>query len=99
MKNVIIDGNNAIVSVEGRFDLVKTMEVENELKVALTQQGCTKIIIDFINTKYIDSSANRLFKKNRDIVGPDNIEFKNVVHPAIQKAIKTAKMDLIFKIS
>ena len=99
MKNVIVDGNVAIVTVEGRFDLVKTMEVENELKTALTQSGCNKIVIDFSKTKYIDSSANRLFKKNRDTVGADNIEFKNVVNPAVQSAIKTAKLDKIFKIS
>lgn len=99
MKNVIIDGTVAIVSVEGRFDLVKTMEVENELKTALTQNGCTKIVIDFSKTMYIDSSANRLFKKNRDNVGGDNIEFKNIIHPAVQKALKTAKLDKIFKIS
>jgi len=99
MKYVIVDGTNAIVAVEGRFDLVKSMEVENELKTAVNTQGCSKIVIDFQKTMFIDSSANRLFKKQRDLVGGENIEFRNIVHPAVMKALKTAKLDRIFTIN
>lgn len=98
MNNVRINGNNAVINVAGRFDLVKSMEVEQELKIALNQHGCTGITLDLAQTKFIDSSANRLFKKSRDMVGNENFKVINVNAPAVLKAMQTAKLDKIFHI-
>lgn len=94
MKNVTIDGDTAVISVMGRYDLVRTLEVEEELKKAYGQ-GCTKVIVDFAHTKYSDSSVNRQLKKIRVQVGAENFQIKNATG-AVLKAFKTAKLDKFF---
>ena len=96
MKHVSIDGDTAVIHVVGRYDLIKTMEVENELKEAL-QGGCHKIVVDFADTKFADSSANRQLKKTCSLIGRENF---TIVHctGAVLKAMQTARLDKFFHI-
>ena len=98
MKYVTTDGTTAIVSIDGRFDLIKTLEVEQEINDAIHHRGCDAITFDLASTRYIDSSANRLMKKSRDIIGAENFSVINVTATAVRKALKTAKLDILFRI-
>lgn len=93
-ENLTIEGETAVVKVPGRYGLVKTMKVEEELKTAM-QQGCTAVRFDFSDTKYTDSSLNRQLKKTRDLFGAAN--FKVVgAKGTVLKAFKIAKLDVLF---
>lgn len=96
MKYVSIDGETAIIRVAGRYDLVKTMVVDKELKSAL-QSGCQKILVDFGETKFSDSSVNRQLKKVRSMVGGDNFKIINCTG-AVLKSMQTARLDKVFNI-
>lgn len=96
MEYVAVDGNTAVIAVDNRFDLVKTLKVKKETEYALNQQGCKQIVIDFDKTKFIDSSANKLFKELRKMVGKENIKMTNIHAEPIIRAFKQAKMDVIF---
>lgn len=92
---VQIDGDTAVVKVIGRYDLIKTLKIEDELKAALNQQGCTHVHFDFSETKYSDSACNRQLKKTRDAVGADNFRVTGA-SGAVLRAFKTAKLDVFF---
>lgn len=91
MKYVLIEGSTAIINVEGRYDLCRTVEVQSELMSAY-QQGCTKVTVDFSKTTYIDSSAVRDLVKTRRRVQPENFSAKNAVN-VVLAALKSAKLD------
>lgn len=91
MKYVSIDGATAIIAVEGRYDLCRTVEVQSELMAAY-QQGCTKVLVDFAKTTYIDSSAERDLVKTRRKVQPENFSARNASN-IVLAALKTAKLD------
>jgi len=95
MKYVTINGAVATISVEGRFDLCRTVEVQAELTSAY-QQGCTKVLVDFIRTTYIDSSAERDLVKTRRKVRPENFSARNASN-LVLAALKTAKLDTWLK--
>ena len=96
MKYVSIDGETAIIRVAGRYDLVKTMVVDKELKSAI-QSGCQKILVDFGETKFSDSSVNRQLKKVRSMVGGDNFKIINCTG-AVLKSMQTSRLDKVFNI-
>ncbi len=58
MQYVSVNGGTAIISVEGEYTLLCTLEVMSELKAA-ENQGCTDVVVDFDKTTDIDSSAIR----------------------------------------
>ena len=95
MKYVSIDTATAIVSVDGRFDLCRTVEVQAELTSAY-RHGCTKILVNFTRTTYIDSSAIRDLVKTRRRVHPENFSARNASN-LVLAALKTAKLDIWLK--
>lgn len=96
MKYVSIDGETAVIRVAGRYDLVKTIVVDKELKSAM-QSGCKKILVDFGETKFSDSSVNRQLKMVRIMVGGDNVKVVNCTG-AVLKSMQTARLDKVFNI-
>ncbi len=58
MQYIKINEGKAIISVEGEYTLLCTLEVMSEFKIA-EQQGCTDVLVDFEKTTDIDSSAIR----------------------------------------
>lgn len=92
---VTIDGDTAVVKVSGRYTLIKTLKVEDELKVAMAQHGCTQVRFDFSETKYTDSACNRQLKKTRDAVGADRFKVTGA-SGAVLHAFKTARLDVLF---
>ena len=58
MQYITIEGSTAVISVEGEYTLLCTLEVMAEFKAA-EQQGCTEVVVDFAKTTDIDSSALR----------------------------------------
>lgn len=96
MKYVRIEGATAIVAVEGRFDLCKTVEVQSELKTAY-QNGCTKVVVDFQDTTYIDSSVERDLIRTRRLVHPENFSARNA-EGIVLAALKASKLDSWLKV-
>ena len=76
MEYITLDGTEATVAVEGRYDLTKTVFVSRELKDAI-DGGAHKVIVDFKDTTYIDSSALRDLAHVRRRVKPENFFYKN----------------------
>lgn len=95
MKYVQIDGATAIVSVDGRYDLLKTQLVMNDLDTAF-QNGCTKVVVDFGKTTYIDSAVERDLVRVRRKVKPENFSARNAEGDVLA-ALKAAKFDTWLK--
>lgn len=91
MKYVTIEGATAIISVDGRFDLCNTVNVQSQLQTAYSY-GCTQVMVDFKNTTYIDSSAIRDLTKTRRHVRPENFAARNA-EGMVLAALKTANLD------
>lgn len=91
MKYVTIDGAKAVISVSGKFDLCKIVDVLSELDTAY-QNGCTKVQVDFAATSFIDSSVIRDLVKTRHKVRPENFSAKNA-DGVVLAALKAAKLD------
>ena len=92
MKYITIEGDTAIIGVPGRYTLVQTLEVGQELKTALSDLQCKKVIVDFGSTTFIDSSVDRQFIKVRRQIGAENFK---VIHAtgAVKQALHNAKLD------
>lgn len=95
MKYVQIDGATAVVAVDGRYDLLKTQLVMNELDTAF-QNGCTKVIVDFGKTTYIDSAVERDLVRVRRKVKAENFSARNAEGDVLA-ALKAAKFDTWLK--
>lgn len=95
---VDIENETVTVRVAGPYDVVTGMTVNKELDVALLQKGCSRVIFDFKDTTYTDSSVNHQMKKIRNTVGKDNFF---IINPSgrVLKALQTAKLDKVFNIS
>lgn len=91
MKYVSIDGAAATINVEGRFNVCKIVEVKAQLDMA-NQNGCTKVIVNFDNTTFIDSSVTRELAKIRRKVGKENFSAKNATG-VVLTALKVARLD------
>lgn len=91
MRYVTISDDTAVIKVEGSYDLVNTMQVKEELDQAF-QNGCTKVIVDFSQTEYFDSSVIRDLTKIRRDVGPNNFSGRNA-HGKVYQMLKLSKLD------
>lgn len=91
MKYVFISDDTATVAVEGRYDLVRSVEVTKEIQEALGQ-GCRRVHIDLAKTTYIDSSVEwawiRLYRR----VGDANFRLSGASGMVLD-ALRTAKLD------
>lgn len=77
MRYVEINGPTAVISVTGNFDMVTSLQVSEELNVAFNN-GCTKVLVDFENTIFIDSAAIGGLIRARRRVGAENFAVLNV---------------------
>ena len=91
MQYVKIDGATATINVEGRFDLCKTPDVLAGLNAAY-QTGCTKVVVDFMHTSFIDSSAVNVLTKIQRKVKSENFSAKNA-SGAVLALLKTGNLD------
>lgn len=90
MQYVNINEGKAIISVEGEYTLLCTLEVMGEFKLA-EQQGCTEVLVDFEKTTDIDSSAIRdLARVYRSYM--DRFHCKNATGRVLA-ALKGARLD------
>ena len=96
MKYITIDGDTAVIRVAGRYDLIKTLDVDKDLKEAINAHNCKKITVDFGETTFSDSSVNRQLKRAHDMVGDDNFLVVNCTGPVL-KAMQTANLDKFFR--
>jgi anti-anti-sigma factor len=76
MQYVEIKNDTAILAVRGVFDFTRCKAVEADLNTAF-QNGCTKVIVDFSNTKFIDSASIRQLCGVRDRLRPENFSARN----------------------
>lgn len=77
MQYVAVKDGTATIAVNGRFDLCTIPLVEADLSTAFGT-GCTKIVLDFADTTYIDSASISLLIKLKRRVGGENISAKNL---------------------
>lgn len=67
----------ATISVPGEFTSMKCKNVKLDFDTAI-QTGCTKVVIDFINTTKLDSRAQQLLTMIRKQIKADNFSVINV---------------------
>lgn len=91
MRYVKIDGATAIISVDGKFDICTAAIVKGELQTAY-RSGCTKIMVDFRQTSYIDSACLRELSFARRYVNPGNFAAKNAVGMVLN-VLESANLD------
>lgn len=96
MKYVTMDGDTAVVRVSGRYDLIKTLDVDKDLKEAMNAHNCKKITVDFGATTYSDSSVNRQLKRAHDMIGHDNFLIINCKGDVL-RAMETANLPKFFR--
>ena len=97
MKHVEINGDTATIHVAGRFDLLRTMEVMQEVSMAFSSNGCTKVSVDFADTTYIDSSAIRDLIKLYRKVKSDNFVVRNATGE-VYSALYAGKLDTLWNL-
>ena len=83
MNYITIEEGTAIVKPRGRFDNVLAHEIDPEFDEALINHGCSKIVVDFSETKFIDSSAIRQLTSKFRTVGKANFKVINVPTDAL----------------
>ena len=76
MQYVSIKEDTAILAVSGIFGFNRCKAVNAELGQSF-QNGCTKVIVDFVSTKHIDSAAIRMLCDVREQVHPENFSARN----------------------
>lgn len=91
MRYVTTNADTATIAVEGDYTLKTTVVVMTELQQAY-QQGCTKVVIDFKDTTYIDSSVIRDCSRIRKHVKPENFSAKNATGKVLA-ALSSANLD------
>lgn len=91
MKYVFISDDTATVAVDGRYDLVRNVEVTKEIQEALGQ-GCRRIHIDLSKTTYIDSSVEWSWIRLHRKVGEANFRLSGATGMVLD-ALRTAKFD------
>lgn len=77
MQYVTIQNDTAILAVNGIFKFTCCKTVDAELKTAF-QNGCTKVKVDFSNTKFIDSASVRQLCDIQRRVHAENFSVINV---------------------
>ena len=97
MKYTEVNGDTATIKVVGRFDLIRTAEVMQEVSAAFSSQGCTKICVDFAETTFIDSSAIRDLGKLYRKVKRDNFSAKNAADE-VYSALYAMKLDTLWNL-
>ena len=76
MQYVNVQNDTAILSVMGVFRFNCCKAVEADLNTAF-QNGCTKVIVDFSDTTFIDSASIRLLCDVRDKLHAENFSARN----------------------
>lgn len=76
MQYITIKDDVAVLAVTGVFTFKHCKAVSAEITTAI-QNGCTKMIVDFINTKYLDSAALRMLCEMREQLHAENFSAKN----------------------
>ena len=94
MNFVKIDGAIAVIAVKGKYDLLKVLEVEQQLTDAMNS-GCIKVLVDFDDTTYIDSSVIRALIKIRRRIKHENFAYRNAKGDVLT-ALQIAKLDTLW---
>lgn len=87
-----VKGNKVTIAVQGRFNLVKVIEVQAELKDVFAQTSSLEIFVDFAGTTFIDSSVERFLIQLRRKVGKEKFHARNA-SGAVLSALRAARLD------
>jgi anti-anti-sigma factor len=98
--NVKIESSEtcSIVTIEGRLDTASAFDLDRQL-TGLAEDGCTRIIVDCTELKYISSSGLRVFLAARKKM--ENAKGKFLIsnlQPEIREIFDIANFSLIFEI-
>lgn len=91
MQYVQVSDDTATLKVDGVFNFGRCKMVNSEMKIAM-QSGCTKVIVDFDKTKFIDSAAIRMLCDIRDEVQPENFSARNA-HGKVMTTLQSSNLD------
>ena len=94
MRFVNVNGDTAVVYVPERFNLINTSLVKNEMNEAF-KKGAMKVLLDFKETVFIDSSALRDIVIIYNRVKSDNFSIINVSGD-VYKILTAAKLDKVW---
>lgn len=91
MQYVKIDKDLAVLAVNGFFNFSRCKAVRAEISTAF-QTGCTRVLIDFGQTTFIDSAAIRMLCDIRDQVHPENFSARNATGKTLTQ-LKSGNLD------
>jgi anti-anti-sigma factor len=92
MEYVKINHPVATVAVTGQFKVSIARAVQAEIMSALSDNGCTKVVVDFSSTTFIDSSIQGLLIGVRRKIGSENFSAKGA-KGTVLSALKAARLD------
>lgn len=96
MRFVNVTGDTAVIYVPERFNLINTSLVKSELDEAF-KKGAIKVLVDFKETVFIDSSAIRDIVIIYNRVKSENFNIINVSGD-VYKILTAAKLDKVWNI-
>ncbi len=91
MRFVSIQGDTAVVSVPGIFRVQRCPQLQADIETAM-QNGCTKALIDFRETTFLDSAAIKYLCKIRSDFRPENFRVKGATGK-VRTILKTSALD------
>ena len=91
MQYVTIKNDTATLAVSGYFNFSRCKLVRAEFGTAF-QNGCTKVVVDFGTTTFIDSAAIRMLCDIRDQVRPENFSARNATGKTLTQ-LKSGNLD------
>lgn len=91
MKYVTVDGDTMILSIPSNYKFTITKAIDYEVQIA-QQNGCVKAIIDFSDTKTMDSASLRQLTKIYRQVKKENFSAKNA-HGLVLTVLKQNNLE------
>lgn len=91
MRYVSIQADTAVISVPGIFRVQRCPQLQEDIKTAV-QNGCTKALVDFTNTTFLDSAAVKYLCKIRSDFRPENFSAKGA-SGKVKTILRTSALD------
>lgn len=91
MRFVSIKADTAVISVPGIFRVQRCPQLKADIETAV-QNGCTKALVDFTDTTFLDSAAIKYLCKVRSDFHPENFSAKGATGK-VKTILKSSALD------
>lgn len=98
----LLNGNNLLLSVEGRLDTITHQDFEKELEAILSSTEMTAVntaTLDFTNLEYISSAGLRAILKLQKTLDNLNVSLA-IIHPneLVSEVLSITGIDQLLKV-